>query len=266
MCVINVSNKRKTGKWRKICLFPAGFEPATLCVWGTRDNRYTMETCYVCRLLFGFHITGWLPKKWKKLSSHLGVEPRTFGLEVQRAIHCANGTPGILGSAFSKFIEYTRYWRLDTIYSSRYWKVRYVGIREYLDTINSPLIVIQRHIGLLFLIFPLTTETTNFSTRSQEGLFLTFRMGTSNARNKNLRPLFNTNIPPISGKYGLRNHFWSLESGFLMRKREENDFFSKSAKLPILSFWILNVHIIICQFQKRSTVIHFFSLSPCSCH
>ena len=92
MCVINVSNKRKTDKWRKICLFPAGFEPATLCMWGTRDNRYTMETCYVCRLLFGFHITGWLPKKWKKLSSHLGVEPRTFGLEVQRAIHCANGT------------------------------------------------------------------------------------------------------------------------------------------------------------------------------
>merc|ERR1711952_349542 len=86
------------------------------------------------------------------------------------------------------------------------------------------------------------------------------------AQNKNLRPLFNTNIPPISGKYGLRNHFWSLESGFLMRKREENHFFSKSAKLPILSFWILNVHIIICQFQKRSAVIHFFSLSPCSCH
>ena len=135
MCVINVSNKRKTDKWRKICLFPAGFEPATLCMWGTRDNRYTMETCYVCRLLFGFHITGWLPKKWKKLSSHLGVEPRTFGLEVQRAIHCANGTPGILGSAFSKFIEYTRYWRLDTIYSSRYWKVRYVGIRELPDMI-----------------------------------------------------------------------------------------------------------------------------------
>ena len=28
----------------------------------------------------------------KNPSSHLGVEPRTFGLEVQRAIHCANGT------------------------------------------------------------------------------------------------------------------------------------------------------------------------------
>ena len=26
-------------------------------------------------------------------SSHLGIEPRTFGLEVQRAILCANGTP-----------------------------------------------------------------------------------------------------------------------------------------------------------------------------
>ena len=28
----------------------------------------------------------------KKESSHLGIEPRTFGLEVQRAILCANGT------------------------------------------------------------------------------------------------------------------------------------------------------------------------------
>ena len=26
------------------------------------------------------------------VSSHLGIEPRTFGLEVQRAILCANGT------------------------------------------------------------------------------------------------------------------------------------------------------------------------------
>ena len=60
-----------------------------------------------------------LLKNQKELSP-AGFEPATFGLEVQRAIHCANGTPGILGSAFSKFIEYTRYWRLDTIYSSRY--------------------------------------------------------------------------------------------------------------------------------------------------
>ena len=31
-------------------------------------------------------------KREKKVSSHLGIEPRTFGLEVQRAILCANGT------------------------------------------------------------------------------------------------------------------------------------------------------------------------------
>ena len=30
--------------------------------------------------------------KSKTGSSHLGIEPRTFGLEVQRAILCANGT------------------------------------------------------------------------------------------------------------------------------------------------------------------------------
>ena len=35
-----------------------------------------------------------LKQKWcsKLVSSHLGIEPRTFGLEVQRAILCANGT------------------------------------------------------------------------------------------------------------------------------------------------------------------------------
>ena len=32
-------------------------------------------------------------RKQKIFSSHLGIEPRTFGLEVQRAILCANGTP-----------------------------------------------------------------------------------------------------------------------------------------------------------------------------
>ena len=71
---------------------------------------------------------------------------------------------------------------------------------------------------------------------------------------------------PISGKYGLRNHFWPLESRFLMRKKQKKSIFSKPPNLPILSFWILNVLIIICQFQKRSTMIHFFSLSTCSCH
>ena len=36
----------------------------------------------------------------------------------------------------------------------------------------------------------------------------------------------------------------------------------------ILSSWILNLalHIIICQFQKKSTVTYLMSLTPCSCH
>ena len=56
---------------------------------------------------------------------------------------------------------------------------------------------------------------------SENGLFLTLGWGTSSARNENLRPLTNTNIPLDSGKYGLRNHFWPLESCFLMRKSEK---------------------------------------------
>ena len=42
---------------------------------------------------------------------------------------------------------------------------------------------------------------------SENDLFLTLGSGTSGEQNENLRPLFNTNIPIISGKYGLRNHF-----------------------------------------------------------
>ena len=28
--------------------------------------------------------------------------------------------------------------------------------------------------------------------------------------------------------------------------------------MPDFVFWILNLHIIICQFQKKATLIHFF--------
>ena len=41
----------------------------------------------------------------------------------------------------------------------------------------------------------------------ESGLFLTLGSSTSRARNKFLRQLLTTNIPLISGKYGLRNHF-----------------------------------------------------------
>ena len=55
----------------------------------------------------------------------------------------------------------------------------------------------------------------------ENGLFLTHGLGTSSAQNENLRPLQDTGIPLISGKYGLRNHFWPLESRFLMSKSEK---------------------------------------------
>ena len=51
--------------------------------------------------------------------------------------------------------------------------------------------------------------------------FLTLCSGTSCTCNENLRPLLNRNIPLISGKYGLRNHFWPLESRFIMGKSEK---------------------------------------------
>ena len=62
-------------------------------------------------------------------------------------------------------------------------------------------------------------------------------------RNKNLRPLLNRNIPLISRKYGLRNHFWPLESVFLMRKSEKKGPNFWGTLLPILrlesscNFW-----------------------------
>ena len=82
----------------------------------------------------------------------------------------------------------------------------------------------------IFLPLPLVSEND---------LFLTLGSGTSSARNENLRPLLNTNIPLISGKYGLINHFWPFESRFLMRLGEKHSIFSKPSKLPILISWNL---------------------------
>ena len=50
----------------------------------------------------------------------------------------------------------------------------------------------------------------------------------------------------------------SEEKVILVSENEKKSIFSKTPNLPILSFWILNLHIIICQFQKKSIVIHFF--------
>ena len=55
-------------------------------------------------------------------------------------------------------------------------------------------------------------------------------------------------------------------SRFLMRKSEKNSILSNTPQFPILIFLIFNLHIIICQFQKESTVTNWFCLTPCSCH
>ena len=45
LLLLNYTIQRSSEKGIKNwLLFPAGFEPATLCVWSTRDNHYTMET------------------------------------------------------------------------------------------------------------------------------------------------------------------------------------------------------------------------------
>ena len=52
------------------------------------------------------------------------------------------------------------------------------------------------------------------------------------------------------------------ESRFGMRKNEKKSIFSKPPQCPILSFWILNLHIIIRQFKKKIHRDTFF-LSHC---
>ena len=63
----------------------------------------------------------------------------------------------------------------------------------------------------------------------KSGLFITLRTGTSAAQKSRFTP----NIPPISGKHGLRNHFWSPESGFLTLGCKERGLFSKSP-MPLI--------------------------------
>ena len=72
------------------------------------------------------------------------------------------------------------------------------------------------------------------------------------SRSKNLRPLLNRNIPLISGKFGLRNHFWPLKSGFLTRKSEKKSPNFLGPWLPIsrLTFFELS-----CNFRP----------DPCGC-
>ena len=82
--------------------------------------------------------------------------------------------------------------------------------------------------------------------------------------------MFHVELAPVGGILGpLKSDlgvFWAKIPLYPYNVKFSNSIFSKTPILPILSFWILNLHIIICQFQKRSSVKHFFSLTACSCH
>ena len=64
----------------------------------------------------------------------------------------------------------------------------------------------------------------------------------------------------ISGKYGLGNHFWPLESRFLMTKSEKNSIFSKPCKLPILISWNRILYNFLCMQIKKYPIDNVFSL------
>ena len=93
---------------------------------------------------------------------------------------------------------------------------------------------------------------------SESGLFFTLGSGTSRARNKNLRPLLNRNIPLISGKYGLRNHFQSLESVFLMKKSENKGPNFWGPLLLILRLTFLEVFCNFRQFGLKKIWVFFY--------
>ena len=111
----------------------------------------------------------------------------------------------------------------------------------------------------MFEVFDNRGPTSRMYQRSK-WLFPHFRFG--HFRNVNPRPLFNTNIFLISAKYGLRNHFWPLENGFLMRKKSSRRNISTNAYiLKSLSWSIGNIT------NYWEIVLGFFGLqSRCVVH
>ena len=74
----------------------------------------------------------------------------------------------------------------------------------------------------------------------------------------------------ISRKYGLRNHFWPLESVFLMRKNEKKGLNSKSPRCPIFKFFVVTREVIFPKMAPILDQVNFlwvFSLkSHCATH
>ena len=113
-----------------------------------------------------FHKFGWVFHKFTENGEfyivriltirHKNRDAWVIGLAVQRLNHsatlsswsqlsppCQSSLPGW---AFSKLIECTRYGRFDTRYSSRCWKVRYLGIRQLSETISYSLVDDKVHV------------------------------------------------------------------------------------------------------------------------
>ena len=95
---------------------------------------------------------------------------------------------------------------------------------------------------------------------SESGPFLTLGSGTFSARNKNLSPLLNRNIPLISGHYGLRNHFWLRESGFLMKKIEKKGPNFLGPLLPILRLTFFKLFRNFWKFCLKKNYAYSFSI------
>ena len=69
--------------------------------------------------------------------------------------------------------------------------------------------------------------------------------------NEILRLLLNTNIPLISGKYGLKNHFWPLESGFFVRKSEKEGPNSKTSQMQMFLGYLFTSDSFDCQVDYK---------------
>ena len=93
-CVLSVLCNKLCKNVKNICFLPGSNRRPCACeahvITTTlrKLHKILVKIC-CCQLRNGnLNIDG-----QKIFSSHLGIEPRTFGLEVQRAILCANGTP-----------------------------------------------------------------------------------------------------------------------------------------------------------------------------
>ena len=89
------------------------------------------------------------------------------------------------------------------------------------------------------------------------GLFLALSLGTSGSRNENLRPLFNTNIPSISGKYGPKNHFRpTFDFGTWFSREEKWEYILKKPSAPDFKTYIFEI---VLQFPKYWLKRNFWS-------